>query len=205
MESPDLPPTRLKRAQQKIADLLALRQGAATGLVAYSGSAHLVLPPTADADVVRTMALGLSPGVMPRNGDHLADAILLASQILADENRGGTIVILADTVAPDQVAALHALSAEKWPPIVFLAMVPPAWADADAALQGAVAALGSRLVAVTPDRSDVSMIARRLAEADRLKDVAGQGEHWRDFGYWLTPLLALLILAGFRRGWLVFG
>ncbi|WP_236960337.1 hypothetical protein [Methylobacterium durans] len=46
MTTDDLAPTRLDRARQKLSDLLGLREGAATGLIAYSGTSHLVLPPT---------------------------------------------------------------------------------------------------------------------------------------------------------------
>ena len=60
MTTPDLAPTRLDRARQKIADLLKLRDGMPAGLVAYSGSAHLVLPPTPDRDVVIGMSDGLT-------------------------------------------------------------------------------------------------------------------------------------------------
>lgn len=205
MSADDLAPTRLERAKQKIADLLVLRQGGATGLVAYSGSAHLVLPPTADADVVLTMAQALLPEIMPRDGDRLSDALNLANQALADDPRHGAIVLLADTVAPDQVAALRSKSGGAGrAPVVWLAMAPLARADADANLQRAAEALDADLVYVTPDSADAAAVARRLARADRLADIAGQGERWQDFGYWLTPVVTLLILAGFRRGWVVF-
>ncbi|ODT16549.1 MAG: hypothetical protein ABS35_27980 [Kaistia sp. SCN 65-12] len=79
MTTPDLAPTRLDRARQKIGDLLKLRDGMPAGLIAYSGSAHLVLPPTPDRDVVIGMAGALSPAIMPREGDQLADAGLAAA------------------------------------------------------------------------------------------------------------------------------
>src|SRR5262249_4015088 len=40
MGQPDVPPTRLERAKQKVRDLLAARAGARTGLIAYAGTAH---------------------------------------------------------------------------------------------------------------------------------------------------------------------
>ena len=48
MLATDVSPSRLARAKQKILDLLELRTGARTGLVAYAGSAHLVMPLTDD-------------------------------------------------------------------------------------------------------------------------------------------------------------
>src|SRR5262245_18149100 len=99
MLATDLAPTRLDRAREKIADLLAMRAGAPTGLIAYSGSAHLVLPPTPDGDVVLAMVKALSPDIMPRDGDRLADAVTAATKILQDGNQGGSIVVFADSVA----------------------------------------------------------------------------------------------------------
>ena len=48
MDQTDVAPTRLERAKQKIKDLLAARAGARSGLIAYAGTAHLVMPLTDD-------------------------------------------------------------------------------------------------------------------------------------------------------------
>ena len=56
MNRSDLTPTRGQRAQLKIADLAEARNGQPLGLIAYAGSAHLVLPPTKDTQVVAEMA-----------------------------------------------------------------------------------------------------------------------------------------------------
>ena len=163
MMTPDLAPTRLDRARQKIADLLKLRDGMSVGLIAYSGSAHLVLPPTQDAGVLVDMARALSPSIMPREGDKLADAIALAAKVLRDGGQGGSILVVADTVAPGQTEALGSIA--NHPPVVFFAMAPPAAVEADAALAAAVSALGAREVVTTVDNADVAAIARRLADA----------------------------------------
>lgn len=200
MMTPDLAPTRLDRARQKIADLLKLRDGMSVGLIAYSGSAHLVLPPTQDAGVLVDMARALSPSIMPREGDKLADAIALAAKVLRDGGQGGSILVVADTVAPGQTAALGSIA--NHPPVVFFAMAPPAAVEADAALAAAVSALGAREVVTTVDNADVAAIARRLADAPGAP-VASEAERWEDMGYWLTPLIALIGLLWFRRGWVV--
>jgi Ca-activated chloride channel homolog len=46
---------------------------------------------------------------------------------------------------------------------------------------------------------------RKLARAAKYS-TASTGErrdHWQESGYWLTPLVALLSLPFFRRGWMV--
>jgi Ca-activated chloride channel family protein len=200
MTTPDLAPTRLDRARQKVADLLKLRDGMPAGLIAYSGSAHLVLPPTQDASVVTGMADALSPAIMPREGDRLADAVALAAKVLRDGGQGGSILVVADTVAPGQSDALRQIAG--LPPVQFFAMAPRAAVDADASVGAAVSALDAKETAATVDDADVQAIARRLADAPGAP-VAGEAARWEEAGYWLTPLIALIALLWFRRGWVV--
>jgi Ca-activated chloride channel family protein len=204
MTTSDLAPTRLDRARQKIADLLALRDGMPAGLIAYSGSAHLVLPPTPDRDVVTAMAGALSPGIMPREGDRLGDAVKLAAQVLRDGGQGGSILVIADTVAPGQTEALSAaVSDAASPPVILFAMAPTPAIETDAALAAAVTALDARQVATTIDNEDVTAIARRLANAPGAPVAPGETARWQEAGWWLTPIIVLLVLMWFRRGWVV--
>lgn len=200
MTTPDLAPTRLDRARQKIADLLKRRDGMPAGLVAYSGSAHLVLPPTGDHAVLATMAGALSPAIMPREGDALAEAVARAIRVLREDGQGGSILVVADTVAPGQNEALARAAAGV--PVTVLAVVPTQAVERDAALQAAAKSLDARLVPATVDGEDVETAARRLARAPGAP-VAGEAARWQEAGYWLTPLLALLALLWFRRGWVL--
>lgn len=200
MTTPDLAPTRLDRARQKLADLLKSRDGMPAGLIAYSGSVHLVLPPTPDAGVVVGMADALSPAVMPREGDRLADAVALAAKVLRDDGQGGSILVIADTVAPGQTEALRQIASHS--PIVFFAMAPPAAVDADTSLSAAVSALDAKEIVTTIDNADVAAIARRLADAPGAA-VASEAQRWEEAGYWLVPVIALIGLLWFRRGWVV--
>ena len=68
MESTDIQPSRLVRARQKVADLLALRAGSRTALVVYAGSAHAVLDLTDDAEILRQYLTAIQPDIMPRSG-----------------------------------------------------------------------------------------------------------------------------------------
>lgn len=193
MLTEDLAPTRLDRARQKLADILAAREGASTALIAYAGSAHLVLPPMPESAVVLDLAKALSPGIMPKQGDDLADALALARRALAGAGQGGAILLLADEALPGSVEAQPVGA----PPVTILAL-----RDAEAAgLTEAAKALGGTVVPTTPDQSDVAAIARRLDRGDNAAGIAGEGDHWHDAGYWLVPILALLALPWFRRGW----
>lgn len=200
MTTTDLAPSRLDRARQKIADLLQARDGMAAGLIAYGGSAHLVLPPTPDREVVTSMVGALSPAVMPREGDALADAVALAARTLKDGGQGGSILVVADTVAPGQADALRTAAAET--PVTFLAVAAPSAVAADGNVEAAASALDARLVPAAIDNDDVQTIARRLANAPAAP-LPGEAERWQEAGWWLTPLIALIALLWFRRGWVL--
>ncbi|TDJ68701.1 MAG: VWA domain-containing protein, partial [Proteobacteria bacterium] len=57
----DVAPNRLERAKHKILDLLAVRAGARTALIAYAGSAHRVTPLTEDPEILKPFLEGLGP------------------------------------------------------------------------------------------------------------------------------------------------
>ncbi len=109
MLAEDIQPTRLERATHKIRDLLALRPGARTALIAYAGSAHLVMPLTTDARLIEEFAGELSPGLMPRPGNAPAEALTLATQLLQqDDAGGGSISVDHRFIAAGCVATLPA-------------------------------------------------------------------------------------------------
>ena len=65
MENRDLAPSRLERSRQKIRDLLALRTGARSALIAYAGTAHSVVPMTEDPNVLLPYLDRHSPSGLP--------------------------------------------------------------------------------------------------------------------------------------------
>ena len=203
MTTPDLAPTRLDRAREKIADLLKANDGMPAGLIAYSGSAHLVLPPTQDREIIVDMAQALAPTIMPREGDQLTDAVALAAQLLREDGKGGAILIIADTGAPGQADALRAAGAPDRPPVILLAMAPPQTVEADTILAAAASALAAPLIETTLDNADIRTISRRLENDADSAAIPGEAARWQEAGFWLTPLIALLVLLWFRRGWVI--
>jgi Ca-activated chloride channel family protein len=214
MLAEDIQPSRLKRSVQKISDLLALRPGTRTGLIAYAGSAHLVMPLTSDPGIIEYFAAELAPDVMPDTGGGQGDdplkAIGLANQRLQASGLPGSIVMLADHIAPEFSGDLEALHRESGFDLHILAMAggpevvppagsPPAPALDEAAMRQAAKAGGGSLVLVTPDDSDIMQI---IAQVDRsiATAPAQEGERWKDMGYFLSPVFALMVLAFFRRG-----
>ncbi len=193
MLTEDLAPTRLDRARQKLSDILAAREGASTALIAYSGSSHIVLPATPDSAALIDLAKALSPQIMPKEGDDLPAALALADRALASSANGGSILLLADTVGPQPGA---------WPkldrPVTILALV-----ETGATTDAFNTVPQASVIATTPDGEDVAAVVRRLDSGDAAASVAGEGQHWLEAGYWIVPLLALLTLLWFRRGWVL--
>jgi len=198
MLATDVQPTRLERAKHKIRDLLELRKGSSTGLIVYSGSAHLVMPLTRDDRIISTMLEDLTPDLMPVDGDALVHALQLAEQVLDKSGMPGSVLVIADSVSPSQAQAIVGVTM----PVQFLTLQSIS-APIDGGLQSAASNLGARVVELTFDPTDVAEVARRAQS--RLKTVSAtkEGSRWQDAGYNTLPLLALFMLMWSRRGWLV--
>ncbi|MFC3612309.1 VWA domain-containing protein [Lutimaribacter marinistellae] len=192
MEETDIAPSRLERGKQKIRDLLTLRAGARTALIAYAGSAHRVVPMTDDPGVMTPYLSGLTPDVMPEDGEVAAEALALATDILSREEVPGGVLFVADSVDPADAAAL---SASGGPLVTVLAMLPGGVADRG------LDALSVPVIRVTPDEGDIRQINQMLDAAFRRAMLENSDQPWLDRGYLLAWPLALLALLWFRRGW----
>jgi Ca-activated chloride channel family protein len=200
MEATDVQPSRLERSKHKLRDLLELREGAATGLIVYSGSAHLVMPLTRDDRITTAMAAELSPDLMPIDGDALGEALERAAALLDRAGVPGSVLVVADAVSPSQESAVVAAAPDL--PVQFLSVMPPN-APVDAGLERAARARGASLTRLSIDSSDVDAVARRARSDFRAAPMDEGGERWRDAGYFLIPLVLLLALAWSRKGWVV--
>lgn len=197
MTTEDVPPSRLARGVEKIHDLLAQRRGAKTALIAYAGSAHVVMPTTTDEGIINTFAQALDPKIMPSEGDVAADALRLADAMLTDAG-SGSILWITDSVAPEQIAALTAWRKKSSTPVRLLPPLLPG-AELEALTKNAKAA-GVSTVRLAADDADISALARAAKFATAA--TGEKSDRWQESGYWLTPLLAALLLPFYRRGWM---
>lgn len=195
MSLSDLMPNRMERANLKVADYASQRKGEPLGLVAYAGSAHLVLPPTRDTSIVAAMAAEISPEIMPKPGDNLVAALALAVASLGE--LGGSIVVVADTVAAN-VSSLADFADKNKVPIHILAVARPDTPEMDA-IQNAASTLNAEVTILTPDDRDILALVRSTARAPISVQDADQGTHWAEAGWSIVPLLVLFSLLSFRR------
>jgi len=97
MRATDLTPNRLQRAKWGIADLLGQLSGDRIGLVAFAGSSFLACPLTVDYAAFSMMLDDVHPGIIPRGGTAIAQALQTALESF--EGKGGAdrvIVLITD-------------------------------------------------------------------------------------------------------------
>ncbi len=184
MMATDVLPSRLERAKHKLSDLLDARKGSPTGLIVYSGSAHLVMPPTTDGRIIMQMVEELEPEMMPSQGVALASALRLAERMFERSDQPGSVVIFTDGIEPNELA-------DTALPIQILAFAPLALD------------LRAPVVTLTVDDSDVQQVAKRAATALSIRQADTMNVRWQDAGVYLLPLLLILSLLPFRKGWVV--
>ncbi|WP_231756836.1 VWA domain-containing protein [Microbulbifer elongatus] len=197
MEQTDIPPSRYERARQKMLDMLNIRDGAPTALVAYAGSVHRVVPLTDDVDLLRPYIEGLSPEVMPEPGNNAAGALKLAQRILKEKKTPGAILFMLDDLPPDQLSAFS--QREPGYGLGFLVMTPGGKSASVDKIKDA------KVVAVTPDQEDLQSLDRYFEASYQNALLDDDTQQWEDRGWWLAWPAALLALLWFRRGWVIEG
>lgn len=223
MDAIDVTPTRLERAKLKVRDLLALRQGARTAIVAYAGSAHTVLPLTDDAAMIQTYLDALNTRIMPIRGRDTVAALEAIDQALAREDTPGTMLLLTGGVEDAAFDRLRAAAAggrhqplvlgigtaEGGPvrtgPQTYLTDAAGArvFARLDVpALERLRSVTGVPVATITSDTSDVQWIQRRV-QSHLQQRQAETNARWRDEGWWATLPLIVLGALWFRRGWTI--
>jgi Ca-activated chloride channel family protein len=197
MITEDVQPSRLARSVQKIHDLLAQRRGAKTALIAYAGTAHVVMPATTDDGIINTFAQSLDPKIMPEEGDAAAQALQLADQTLRDAG-SGSILWITDSIAPEQSAPLAAWRHKS---STTVRLLPPLLAGEEFDQVSSAAKVASAsIVRLSADDSDVGTLAHAAKFATTASHESS--DRWEESGYWLMPVLTVLLLPFFRRGWM---
>lgn len=194
MDTEDLMPSRLKRAVMKMKDIMDTRKELKISLVAYSGSAHLVLPMTKDHTILNTFAQALDPKIMPLEGDNLKDALELANKQF--DSLGGTIIVLTDSVNPKIVKKAEIDNTNT----LLLSIASSELVDT-ISFQKSASLLNGSYVAMTQDDQDVVSIASKI---DSAFEQAGKDDdsRYEDQGYLLLPLILLWVLLFFRAGFM---
>ncbi len=223
MLATDTEPDRLTLAKRKIRDILAQRGGGLTGLLVYSGDAHVVTPLTEDTRTIEAMLGVLDPAIMPAQGNRADLAVKRAIELLDQGAPGrGRILLISDDVPQryhssmtNQLAASgYALSTlvagtrEGGPiPLAKRGFIRSngeiviARANPGALARLARASNGSSHEMTLGD-ADIRALALEAGAPDdwASTDNGLTVNRWQDDGYWLLWLALPLLLLGWRRG-----
>ena len=99
----DVQPSRLLRAKQKIIELLEIRGDTKTALIAFTSTAHTVMPITNDREMIRHFLDVLEPDIMPRAGKLPESILPVASNLLNTTSVPGTILLITDGVGDNAI------------------------------------------------------------------------------------------------------
>ncbi|MBL8659748.1 MAG: VWA domain-containing protein [Rhodospirillales bacterium] len=187
----DIQPSRLERAKQKIHDLIALRAGGRVGLIAYAGSAHLVMPLTNDPTALEPFLEGLDPSIMPAAGQRPSNAARLAERLLANEPQAGSVLFVTDGIDPGDIADFPREGSAR----AALIVAPD---GGGAEIRNWSRQAGIATVTSTLDNSDLDAVQRALASSFARAE-AKQGK-LQDDGWIMAVPAGLLLLVWFRRG-----
>lgn len=224
MDAGDVQPSRLEAAKHKLHDLVRRRAGARTALIAYAGSAHLVLPPTDDPALLDSFIQALSTGLIDKPGKDVGAVIDQAKRLLNAEKTPGSLLLItdgADTAHLDsldkhldgsslQVLVL-AVGSEDGGVIRDASGQPRTDANGrpelgsfdPAAIKQLAAAVDAPLGSLTLNDDDLDWIDLHAQEHFQSASAEQRELHWKDAGYWLCWPLLLLALFTVRKGWSV--
>lgn len=214
MNQADIQPSRLLRAKQKIIELLEIRGDANTALIAYSGSAHVVMPVTNDSEMILHFLDSLNNNLMPKSGKRPQEILPIAKELFRPTLVPGTLLMMGDGASAETVSQFasffesHSHQLIVWAfGIDGLSSQQDASDDSDysvipmqlSQLESLVDESNGRLVLMTHDKQDINRVSRAIE--NNLVIVEDSSRPWLDSGYPLVFVVALLFLFWFRRGW----
>ncbi|WP_153913209.1 vWA domain-containing protein [Shewanella sp. TC10] len=208
MEQTDVLPSRLTRAKQKIMELLAIRGDANTALIAFTGSAHIVMPITNDSNMIKQFLDSLNYQLMPNSGKQAQTVLPLANQLLASTQVPGTLLLITDGSNDEALAAFESYFTSAPHQLVLWAMGREQVkqevgsniiAMQTKQLQALTDAANGRMVILTDDKQDVVKVNQYVD--NNLVVSEDESRPWLDAGYGFVFVIAALYSLWFRRGW----
>lgn len=226
MMATDLQPNRLERAKLKIRDLMDANPRAQTGLLAYAGTTHPVLPLTSDYKLIKHYSDYLEAGIMPVRGDNLDLAFDVLDTLFQRYEAPSTLLLITDEVEPDETGRLTQFVDNSPHRLEVLVMSTPNGAVVPGFRRNTTLKdeAGKPILSkadintwnqldmhpkikinkLTLDKSDVEQIAARVSKEleFQLQDEQST-EEWQDEGLLFILPTLLFALFFFRKGWMI--
>jgi len=212
MEQGDVQPSRLLRAKQKVIELLERRGDSKTALIAFAGSAHVVMPITNDREMIRHFLDALDEKIMPMSGKLPENIIPLVDNLLSTTNVPGTVLLIGDGATSNTVNAFKGYFATKTAQLIIWGIGKSPQSEnksneltADVIplqleqLEALSTASNGRLVLMSNDSSDVNRVTNYITHNMIIVD--DNSRPWHDSGYPFVFVVAGVFLFWFRQGW----
>ncbi|MDO6684739.1 MULTISPECIES: vWA domain-containing protein [unclassified Agarivorans] len=222
MRARDVKPDRVELAKYKALDLLKQWRDGETALIAFAGDAFVLSPLSSDTNTLANLVPHLKPELMPAHGSALNLAIEQAAQLIKQAGYAkGDVIVIGDGINQQQMdlslASLQdnnlrfsmlALGTEEGAPIPLedgsmlkdqygSIVIPKLQAEFFLPL---CQSTGGICQLISADNSDIEKLASlRSRKADNEQQSAQQGQIRKDIGYFLLPLILLLLLNSVRR------
>ncbi|MDI2595549.1 VWA domain-containing protein [Pseudomonas sp. 681] len=222
MDATDVAPSRLEAAKHTLHDLIQRRAGARSGLIAYAGSAHLVLPPTDDPALLDSFIQALSTDLIAKTGKDVGAVIEQAKRMLVAEKTPGTLLLITDGADTTQLNGLDKQLDDSPLQVLILAVGNTDGGiirttagqprtdsngrpelgrfDADA-LKQLASAVDAPLGSLTLNDDDLDWIELHAQQHFQAASDEQRELHWKDAGYWLCWPMLLLAFFSVRKGW----
>jgi Ca-activated chloride channel family protein len=222
MDASDVAPSRLEATKHKLHDLIERRAGARNALIAYAGSAHLVLPATDDPALLETFIQALSTDLIGKPGKNVSAVIDQAKRLLAAEKTPGTLLLITDGADISTLDGLDKQLDGSGLQVLILAVGsndggivhdasgqprtdsngrPVVGNFDEAALKELASAVDAPLGSLTLDNDDLDWIELHAQQHFQSASDEQRELHWKDAGYWLCWPLLLIAFFSVRRGW----
>ncbi len=224
MYARDIQPNRYEAARYRILGLLRGRQEGQSALIAYSRSAHVVVPLTEDRATFANLLKVLEPSLMPSYGSVPVPAMEQALLML-DQAGSSSGQVLWFTDGASKAALARIASIFSASPHRLTIILTGTEADRPVPLPGGtlLRERSGAPVSASLDRKsfsqafgplssvrildwgdlDQSLIAELAADASsdsQVDERLSKNTRWRDRGHWLLPPLLLAVLLAFARG-----
>lgn len=220
----DISPNRLERAKFMVKDLLEAKPGARVGLMVYAGTAHTVVIPSMDYDMVAYQMENLQPSIMPLQGTKLKNALSLADTLLNQTEAPSTLLLISDDINSTQASELKKFAQSNHHKIELLSLATLQGGKIPNPSGGYFKKDGKYVISkleqnilfelqkeknihvntMSFDKENMIAIAEKVREnlEFRSKDEEKE-EEWQEMGYVLVWLIVIFFVLWFRKGWMI--
>ncbi len=198
MWNKDVSPSRIERAKYVIKDLTKSLKNTESGLIVYSKEPFMITPLTEDTSLIDNIMSALQLDIMPQDGDRLDRAIELAvSRMQKTGLPHGNLIVITSNVGERFDAALTGASQAS--DAGFDVNIVNISKTTNDKLQ-MVADKGNGLY--LNYQQSLAPLIQKINDitAKEIKQSKNMQTVWKDMGWYLLWLPALLFLFSFRRG-----